>query len=122
MKFSLLKIRLACSAVFIVGVLAPLTAHAQYLHPKISGKQTTIRNVVILPAKVDVVRSSMKGPEGMAAESEALSAQVEKTVAEVLASKKKVTTVASPAASGEAGAQSKYTVADMQAKFDDLLP
>src|SRR5258706_5284223 len=103
MKFSFLKIRLACSAVFIVGVLAPLIAYAQYLHPKISGKQTSIRNVVILPAKVDVVRSSMKGPEGMAAESEALSARVEKTVAEGLANKKKVTTVAGPASSSDEG-------------------
>ena len=67
-------------------------AHAQFLHPKINGKQTTIRKVVILPAKVDVVRSGMKGPEGMAAESEELSARVEKAVAEVLFSKKFIAT------------------------------
>lgn len=119
------KIRFAFAAMFIVTVAlaAPLSARAQFLHPKVSGKQTTIRNVVILPAKVNVVRDSMKGPEGMAAESEELSARVEKTLAEVLANKKRVATVSGPASSStEAEAQVKYTVADIQAKFDDLLP
>ena len=109
--------------VFVIAVAAPLTAPAQYLHPKVTGKQTAIRSVVILPAKVEIVRSGMKGPEGMAAESEELSARVEKAVAEVLASKKQVTTVAGPTfASGDADSQAKYAVTDMQTKFDDLLP
>jgi hypothetical protein len=103
--------------------MSPLVVRAQFLHPKISSKQSTIRNVVILPAKVSVVRDSMKGPEGMAAESEDLSARVEKTVAEVLANKKHFTTVSGAASSsGEGDAQARYTVADIQAKFDDLLP
>ncbi|MEP6788647.1 MAG: hypothetical protein ABJB40_09460 [Acidobacteriota bacterium] len=119
MKFSFggVRMRLAFAAVFVV-VLATM-ASAQYLHPKI-GKETTIRNVVILPAKVDVVRSSMKGPEGMAAESEELSSRVEKMVSEVLASQKKIMTLSGPASEG--GGQAKYTVADIQGKFDDLLP
>ena len=130
MKFSFrrsdqLTIRFACAAIFIVSVavIVPLSACAQFLHPKVSGNQTTIRNVVILPAKVDVVRNSMKGPEGMAAESEAISARVEKTVADVLANQKKIMTVSGPEISSEGiGAQARYTVADIQAKFDDLLP
>ena len=108
--------------VALVAAISPLVVRAQFLHPKISSKQSTIRNVVILPAKVSVVRDSMKGPEGMAAESEDLSARVEKMVAEVLA-QKHVTTLSGPAASSAGdGAQQKYTVADIQAKFDDLLP
>ena len=67
--------------------------HAQFLHPKIKSKETTIRRVVVLPAKVNVVRDSMKGPEGMAAESDELSARVETMVAEVLSKKKQVTTL-----------------------------
>ena len=119
MKFSF---RFACAAMFVVAiaVMAPLAARAQFLHPKI-GKETAIRNVVILPAKVDIVRSGMKGPEGMAAESEELSLRVEKVVAEVLAAQKKIVALNAPAPS-DGGAQAKYTVADMQAKFDDLLP
>lgn len=119
------KVRIATlvGLVALVVAMSPLVVRAQFLHPKISSKESTIRNVVILPAKVNVVRDSMKGPEGMAAESEDLRARVEKTVAEVLANKKHVTTVSGPASSsGERDAQARYTVADIQAKFDDLLP
>jgi hypothetical protein len=106
----------------LVAGLSPLAVNAQYLHPKITSKQTTIHNVVILPAKVNVVRDSMKGPEGMAAESEDLSGRVEKMVAEVLAKQKNVMTTSAPAPSADADAQSKYAVADMQTRFDALLP
>ena len=116
-------LRLAISFGFILAVtaLSPIAVRAQYLHPKVIAKQTTIRKIVILPAKVNVVRDSMKGPEGMAQESETLSARVEKMLAEVLAARKSVTTL-SEMASTEADSERKYTIADMQAKFDDLLP
>jgi hypothetical protein len=108
--------------VALAAAMSPSIVRTQFLHPKINSKESTIRNVVILPAKVSIVRDSMKGPEGMAAESEELSARVEKTVAEVLA-QKHVATLSGPASSSaEDGAQQKYTVADIQAKFDDLLP
>ena len=109
-------------AVLILG-LAPAIARAQFLHPKISKKETTIRNVVIVPAKVNVVRDSMKGPEGMAQESEDLSARSERILAEVLEKQKHIKTLSTPSgASGEADAQQRYSVADFQTKFDDLLP
>src|SRR5580765_1537708 len=115
--------RLAISFGFILAVaaLSPFAVRAQYLHPKVGAKQTIIRTIVILPAKVSVVRDSMKGPEGMAQESETLSARVEKMLAEVLAARKSVTTL-SEMSSTESDSQRKYTIADMQAKFDDLLP
>jgi len=103
----------------LLGLIAPI--HAQFLHPKIKSKETTIRTVVVLPAKVNVVRDSMKGPEGMAAESDDLSTRVEKMIAEVLSKQKNVTTVASPTA-GQTDSQPNYNVADFQTKFDDLLP
>src|SRR6266550_4318146 len=113
---------LASSAVLLVAI-TPVVACAQYLHPKITKNEVTIRKIVILPAKVNVVRDSMKGPEGMAAESEDLSGRVEKAVTEVLANKKHINTVtASAASSGDGNTQQKYTVADMQTKFDELLP
>jgi hypothetical protein len=116
------RIAILIGLVALVAATSPLVVRAQFLHPKISSKESTIRNVVILPAKVNIVRDSMKGPEGMAAESEDLSARVEKTVAEVLA-QKHVTTLSGPASSSaEDGSLQKYTIADIQAKFDDLLP
>jgi hypothetical protein len=108
--------------VVLLTVSASQPVRAQFIHPKIKSKETTIRSVVILPAKVNVVRDSMKGPEGMAAESEELSARVEKMVADVLSNRKRVTTLPNTAASAEADAQQKYNVADFQTKFDDLLP
>lgn len=123
--FTRRKLPFASLVVFamFVAALSASTARAQYLHPKIAKKETTIRNVVILPAKVDVVRDSMKGPEGMAAESEQLSTRVEEAVASVLEAKHGVKRLGSPApANGGDNAQQKYNVADFQTKFDELLP
>ena len=121
---NLRKIRVVviAAAMLCAAALLPLTARAQFLHPKIAKKETTIRNIVILPAKVSVVRDSMKGPEGMAAESEELSARVEKMIADVLANKKKVNTLTPATPSGDGDGQAMYAVADIQSKFDDLLP
>ena len=105
--------------VVLLTVSGSHQVRAQFLHPKIQSKETTIRRVVVLPAKVNVVRDSMKGPEGMAAESDELSLRVASMVAEVLSKKKNVATV--PTAS-DADSQQKYNVADFQTKFDDLLP
>jgi len=106
----------------LIAIATPLTGRAQFLHPKIATKEATIRNVVIMPAKVDVVRDSMKGPEGMAAESEELSGRVEHLVAEALEVKNVKATTAGTAPSADGDAEQKYTVADIQARYDDLLP
>jgi hypothetical protein len=112
---------LVLATLLFIGFSSPV--HAQFLHPKIKSKETTIRTVVVLPAKVTVVRDSMKGPEGMVAESDELSARVEKMIAEVLSNKKNVATVSpATAASGQGDPQPNYNVADFQTKFDDLLP
>src|SRR2546427_4600076 len=117
-----LRIGILASSALLLAAITPLVARAQYLHPKITRNEVTIRKVVILPAKVNVVRDSMKGPEGMVAESEELSGRVEKAVTEVLANKKHINTVTAPATSSSDGNAQKYTVADMQTKFDELLP
>ena len=110
----------------IIGLLALITTssavHAQYLNPKITAKQIVIHNIIILPAKVEVVRDSMKGPEGMAAESEQLSTRVEDALSAVLADKHQVKRLTAPAAAADGEQQQKYTLADFQTKFDDLLP
>jgi len=112
--------------VVLVVVSGSHRINAQFIHPKIKSKETTIRTVVVMPAKVNVVRDSMKGPEGMAAESDELSVRVEKMVAEVLSKRKNVTTLPIPgaaaAASADGDSQQKYNVADFQTKFDELLP
>jgi hypothetical protein len=120
-----MSVRSIVLVVFLI-VSGSHQVHAQFIHPKIKSKETTIRNIVVLPAKVNVVRDSMKGPEGMAAESDELSVRVEKMVVEVLSKQKHVTalptTRADAAASTDGDAQQKYNVADFQSKFDELLP
>jgi hypothetical protein len=112
--------------VVLLTVSGSQAVRAQFIHPKIKSKEITIRSIVVLPAKVNVVRDSMKGPEGMAAESDELSKRVETALAEVLSKKKRVTTLpAAPAestGSTDGDPQQKYNVADFQAKFDALLP
>jgi|SRR5882724_792591 len=112
---------LALTTVLFTG-FASQSVRAQFLHPKIKSKETTIRNVVVFPARVNVVRDSMKGPEGMAAESDELSARVEKIIAEVLSKEKQVVTLAAPGMTSTDGDSSRrYNIADFQTKYDDLL-
>ncbi|HMJ25991.1 MAG TPA: hypothetical protein VK475_09195 [Pyrinomonadaceae bacterium] len=101
------------------AVATPATIGAQYLHPRISSKETTIRNVVILPPKIQIVRQSMKGPEGMAAESEALSVRVTQLLTDALATKH-VTAWSGVLGSGDS--QKTYVIADLQSRYDALLP
>lgn len=117
-----LKVRTIVFAVtmLLVGVTSQ-SIQAQFLHPKVKAKETTIRKIFILPAKVSVVRDSMKGPEGMAAESDELSLRVEEKIAEVLSKEKNVATM--PRSNDATNADSqKYDFADFQTKFDALLP
>jgi hypothetical protein len=114
---------LTICAVLLLIALGSQTAQSQFLHPRVKSKEKTIRTVVVLPAKVNVVRDSMKGPEGMAAESEDLSMRVEKMITDVLSKEKHVSTLSPPVASSGVGdSQQKYNVADFQTKFDELLP
>jgi hypothetical protein len=116
--------RTTTKAVFILAVVAScqIVVRAQFLHPKITSKETTIRNVIIMPAKVNVVRDSMKGPEGMAAESDQLSLRVTQILSDVLAKKRVTTLNGAQALTTQVDRQQTYTIADIQAKFDDLLP
>lgn len=108
--------------VVLLAVSGSHQVRAQFIHPKIKSKETTIVRIVVLPAKVNVVRDSMKGPEGMAAESDELSVRVEAMVSEVLSKQKHITTLGAKPASAEGDSEQKYNVADFQTKFDDLLP
>ena len=113
-----LKLLLLIFVAFVATSSA--TLHAQYLHPKIISKETTIRNVVLLPAKVEIVRQSMKGPEGMAAESDLLSTRVTQLITEALAAKH--INASTGGLVGEANTQKTYALADIQSHYDSLLP
>jgi hypothetical protein len=99
------------------------SAKAQYLHPKLANKQQVVRNVVILPSKVDIVKQGVKGSESMIEESEKISNAVNELVAVVL--KKKIINVIKTAFTNqtvENGPDQKYVLADIQGRYDALLP
>ncbi len=106
----------------IVATIAPRSLRAQYLHPKVAKKEVSIRNVVIVPARVEIVKQSMKGPEGMVAESDLLSARVTQLVVEALQAKHIAALTIAPGGGNEADAQKKYTLSDIQSRYDELLP
>jgi hypothetical protein len=114
-----MKLRLALPAILGLILTCANAAQCQYLNPKITGKQITLRNLVMMPAKVEIVRQSVKGPEGMAAESDLLSASIPQLIAEVL-SKRNLAVWFNEVAREDP--EAKYTRADIAARYDALLP
>lgn len=113
---------------FVLLVLCCMFAHhqaaeanAQYLNPKIKEKKVTVRSAVILPAKVEIVKESAKGSEMMVAESADISNKTVEAVNQALQKKKisVVTNAFDPATLDEGR---KYTLADIQSRYDALLP
>ena len=95
--------------------------NAQYLHPKVSEKKVTIRTAVILPAKVEIVKESAKGSEMMVAESADISDKTEAAVGQAL-QEKKISVVPDWFAPASLDDARKYTLADIQGRYDALLP
>jgi hypothetical protein len=94
---------------------------AQYLHPKIVEKKVTIHSAVILPAKVEITKESAKGSEMMVAESADISSSVMEAVGQSL-QKKKITVAPNPFEAAAMDESRKYTLADIQTRYDALLP
>lgn len=94
---------------------------AQYLHPKVVEKKVTIRSAAILPAKVEIVKESAKGSEMMVAESANISGSVMEAVGQTL-QKKKITVAPNPFEAAAMDESRKYTLADIQTRYDALLP
>jgi hypothetical protein len=94
---------------------------AQYLHPSVKEKKVTIHSAVILPAKVEIVKESAKGQEMMVAESANISGTVTEAVNATL-QKKKITVAPNPFEASAMDETRKYTLADIQTRYDALLP
>ena len=94
---------------------------AQYLHPKVVEKKVTIRSAAILPAKVEIVKESAKGSEMMVAESADISRSVMEAVGQTL-QKKKIAVAPNPFEAAAMDESRKYTLADIQTRYDALLP
>jgi len=115
MKISIRFVFLLLCCLFAANV------EAQYLHPKVVEKKVTIHSAVILPAKVEIVKESAKGQEMMVAESANISGSVMEAVEQTL-QKKKITVAPNPFAAAAMDETRKYTLADIQTRYDALLP
>jgi len=105
----------------ILCCLFAANVEAQYLHPKVVEKKVTIHSAVILPAKVEIVKESAKGSEMMVAESADISSSVMEAVGQSL-QKKKITVAPNPFEAAAMDESRKYTLADIQTRYDALLP
>lgn len=113
--------RIALLVVFSLLLCAGV--QAQYLNAKITEKKTVLHKAVILPPKVEITKQSAKGAEMMVAESETTSTRVAEVTAAAL-KEKNVTIVDSPFSNlnAEGSADLKYALANIQSRYDDLLP
>jgi hypothetical protein len=116
----LTRILFVCLAV-VVCVGNVRDAQGQYLHPKVTENRVTIRNAVLLPAKVEITKESAKGSEMMLAESEKISVSVSDAVTESL-KHKKIGVLQSPFVLTEMDDNRKQVLADIQNRYDALLP
>ena len=119
MKTSLRVVFVILCCIFVSYDATPVDA--QYLHPNVKAKKVTIRSAVILPAKVEIVKESAKGQEMMVAESANISGSVTEAVNATL-EKKKITVAPSPFEAATMDETRKYTLADIQTRYDALLP
>lgn len=94
---------------------------AQYLSPKVAAKKVTIRSAVILPAKVEITKESAKGSEMMVAESAEIGGNVTEAVGQALL-QKKINVAVNPFEQAAMDESRKYTLADIQTRYDALLP
>jgi hypothetical protein len=94
---------------------------AQYVNTKLIEKNVTIRSATILPAKVEIMKESAKGSEMMVAESAEISTNVMVAVGEAL-QKKQFTVVSNSFEPASMDDTRKYTLADIQSRYDALLP
>ena len=118
--------RLPVRVVFVILCCMFLHYHAakveaQYLHPKIVEKKVAIRSAVILPAKVEIMKESAKGSEMMVAQSADISKGVMEAVDQAL-KEKKISVVANSFDPSALDDSRKYQLADIQTRYDALLP
>jgi hypothetical protein len=97
------------------------TVQAQYLNQSLVDKKVTIHSAVILPAKVEIYKESSKGAEMMVAESANISENAIKAVGTALEGKK-ISVVPSSFDPATMDDSRKYTLADIQSRYDALLP
>jgi hypothetical protein len=110
--------KMLASFVLLVAV-APATSLGEwpYINAKLRGKKVAIGKVIILPPRITIVRSGVKGGEGMETEAESLAERLYQAIRSEL-SARGVSVVEN--ALGDGSDTAKYAIANLQSKFDNL--
>jgi hypothetical protein len=110
------------SITFLLVILST-AAWAQFEHPDLKSGKAVVKNVVIVPPNVKFVKSGVKSVEEMTEVSRDLENALPPMISEALI--KKHCDVNDKAFAGEALEKDpdlKYAVADLQKRFDEVLP
>lgn len=110
------------SIAFLLAFLST-SVWAQFEHPDLKSGKAVVKNVVILPPNVKIVKNGVKAVEEMTDESRAIENALPPLIIEAL--NKRHCEANDKAFSGEAlekDSDLKYAVADLQKKFDEMLP
>ncbi|MBZ5671805.1 MAG: hypothetical protein LAO04_19020 [Acidobacteriia bacterium] len=114
--------RISYMLVVILLISSALATAVEFLHPKLKGKEISIRNVVVLPPIVKMTKQGVKGAEGMAKEEEEAAGTIASGVTAGLTGSG--LSVESPFTEEALrdNNELKYAVADVQRKFDEIAP
>lgn len=110
------------SIAFLLAFLST-SVWAQFEHPDLKSGKAVVKNVVILPPNVKIVKNGVKAVEELTEESRAIENALPPLIIEAL--NKRHCEANDKAFSGEAlekDSDLKYAVADLQKKFDEMLP
>jgi hypothetical protein len=117
------RISIAALLVFLSTAFLSTSVWAQFEHPDLKSGKAVVKNVVILPPNVRIVKNGVKAVEEMTQDSRALELALAPLIAGGLNSRH--CDVNDKAFSNEAlekDSDLKYAVADLQKKFDEMLP
>ena len=109
-------------AVILVVFLAP-AAWAQFEHPDLKSGKTVLKNALIVPPNVRIVKSGVKSNEEMIEESRQIENALPPVIADVLQERQcAVNNQVLTADALEKDTELKYAVADLQKRFDEVFP
>src|ERR1041385_1845157 len=117
------RISIAALLVFLSTAFLSTPVWAQVEHPDLQSGKTVVKNVVILPPNVRIVKNGVKAVEEMTQESRALELALAPLIAGGLNSRHcDVNDKVFSNDALEKDSDLKYAVADLQKKFDEMLP
>jgi hypothetical protein len=112
----------AIMVLFLAFFLTP-AALAQFEHPDLKSGKAVVKNAVIVPPNVRIMKSGVKSNEEMIEESRQIENALPPLIADVL--QERQCTVNNQALAGDAlekDTELKYAVADLQKRFDEIFP